>query len=251
MRLPMSPTDSMFLLGESRDHPMHVGGLLLLQPPEGHKAIDLRSMFAEALAREEPAGALWRKRPTRSLFTLGQWAWEDDPRFSIDYHVRFNALPAPGTMDDLWELVSRLHASLLDRTRPLWEMHLIEGLADGRYALYVKIHHALADGVGAMRLLRRALTTDPERTGMPAPWAVAGLAVVATDGRSSASLTGRRQSRATGLVRQLPEPVHDPADEVAGGERRRHRQHGQRARAVGHPAGGRGAGDDLDHPLAR
>ncbi len=162
MRLPMAPTDSMFLLGESRDHPMHVGGLLLFQPPEGEDASDLRSMFAEALSREEPAGPLWCKRPTRSLFTLGQWAWEDDPRFSIDYHVRFNALPSPGTMDDLWELVSRLHASLLDRTRPLWEMHLIEGLADGRYALYVKIHHALADG--SVRCACSAAHSAPTRT---------------------------------------------------------------------------------------
>lgn len=212
MRLPMSPTDSMFLLGESRDHPMHVGGLLLLQPPEGHKAIDLRSMFADALAREEPAGALWRKRPTRSLFTLGQWAWENDPRFSIDYHVRFNALPAPGTMDDLWELVSRLHASLLDRTRPLWEMHLIEGLADGRYALYVKIHHALADGVGAMRLLRRALTTDPERTGMPAPWAVAEAPSATRSPMGTAiGFPGAVVRAATGTVNEAVQVVSEAA----------------------------------------
>lgn len=152
---------------------MHVGGLLLFRPREGTDASDLRRMFTDALARDETtAGPIWRKRPVRSLSTFGQWAWEDDPRFSADYHVRFNALPVPGTMDTLWELVSRLHASLLDRSRPLWEMHLIEGLADGRYALYVKIHHALADGVGAMRLLRYALSTDPDRAGMPAPWAV-------------------------------------------------------------------------------
>lgn len=170
MRLPMAPTDSMFLLGESADHPMHVGGLLLFQPPGGSDATELRARFDEALRREDPAAPLWRKRPVRSMTTLGQWAWEEDPRFDIDYHVRFNALPEPGTTEVLWELVSRLHASLLDRTRPLWEMHLIEGLADGRYALYVKIHHSLADGIGAMRLLRRALGTDPAETGMPAPW---------------------------------------------------------------------------------
>ncbi len=170
MRLPMAPTDSMFLLGESPDHPMHVGGLLLLQPPEGSDSTELRTRFDEALRREDPAAPLWRKRPVRSVTTLGQWAWEEDPRFDIEYHVRFNALPEPGTTEALWELVSRLHAGLLARTRPLWEMHLIEGLADGRYALYVKIHHALADGIGAMRLLRRALGTDPAETGMPAPW---------------------------------------------------------------------------------
>jgi WS/DGAT/MGAT family acyltransferase len=178
----MAPTDSMFLLGESPDHPMHVGGLLLLQPPDNSDATELRERFDEALRRDAPAAPLWRKRPVRSVTTLGQWAWEEDPRFDIEYHVRFNALPAPGNTEVLWDLVSRLHASLLDRTRPLWEMHLIEGLSDGRYALYVKIHHSLADGIGAMRLLRRALGTDPSEVGMPAPWA-------ATDGAPPARST--------------------------------------------------------------
>lgn len=182
MRLPMAPTDSMFLLGESPDHPMHVGGLLLFQPPEDSDATALRARFDDALRREDPAAPLWRKRPVRSVTTLGQWAWEEDPRFDLEYHVRFNALPEPGSTKELWDLVSRLHAALLDRTRPLWEMHLIEGLADGRFALYVKIHHSMADGIGAMRLLRRALGTDPNDTGMPAPWA-------ATDARPPARST--------------------------------------------------------------
>lgn len=173
MRLPMSPTDSMFLLGETREHPMHVGGLVMFEPPERHTASDLRQMFVDAIGRseDEDVAPLWRKRAVRSLTTFGQWAWEDDPAFDLDYHVRFNALPRPGSTTELRELVSRLHAPLLDRSRPLWEMHLIEGLDDGRYGLYMKMHHALADGVGAMRLLRRALSTDPHETDMPAPWA--------------------------------------------------------------------------------
>jgi diacylglycerol O-acyltransferase len=170
IRMPMSPTDSMFLLGESREHPMHVGGLILLSPPVGGDAADVRAAFDRAL--DEPdADPLWRRRPVRSLSTLGQWAWEDDEHFDLSHHVRRDALPAPGGLDELWKLVSRLHGTLLNRDRPLWEMHLIEGLADGRYAVYTKIHHALADGVGAMKLLRRALSADSDRTGMPAPWA--------------------------------------------------------------------------------
>lgn len=170
MRLPMPPTDSMFLLGESREHPMHVGGLLLMQPPDGATAEDVRALLSDALADDDDVAPLWRRRATRSLSTFWQWAWEEDPRFDLEHHVRFNALPRPGSIDDLWELVSRLHSSVLDRSRPLWEIHLIEGLADGRYAIYVKIHHSLADGVGAMKLLRRVLSTDPCETGMPAPW---------------------------------------------------------------------------------
>ncbi len=144
IRPPMSPTDSMFLLGESRDHPMHVGGLLLFRPPEGGDADDVRAAFDKAL-REPDADPLWRRRAVRSISTFGQWAWEDDRDFDLSHHVRLDALPAPGGLDELWNLVSRLHGTLLNRDRPLWEMHLIEGLADGRYAVYTKIHHALAD----------------------------------------------------------------------------------------------------------
>ncbi len=119
MRLPMSPTDSMFLLGETREHPMHVGGLVVFEPPEGRTASDLRQMFVDAIARSdgEDAAPLWRKRAVRSLATFGQWAWEDDPSFDLEYHVRFTALPSPGSTTELRELVSRLHAPLLDRTR--------------------------------------------------------------------------------------------------------------------------------------
>ncbi|APE09458.1 diacylglycerol O-acyltransferase [Rhodococcus sp. 2G] len=167
----MSPTDSMFLLGESRDHPMHVGGLILLSPQDGTSAADLGALFTAATQNGEVA-PLWRKRAVRSLGTFGQWAWEEDSELDLSYHVRRNALPQPGGLDELWDLVSRLHSTLLDRSRPLWQMHVIEGLADGRLAVYTKIHHALADGVGAMKLLRRALSPDSEQTGMPAPWSL-------------------------------------------------------------------------------
>lgn len=170
MRLPMSPTDSMFLLGESRDHPMHVGGLILLRPREGTNAEDLVALLTAA-DRDDEVDPLWRKRATRSFGSFGQWAWEEDADFALGYHVRRNALPQPGGLDELWDLVSRLHSTLLDRSRPLWQIHVIEGLADGRLAVYTKIHHALADGVGAMKLLRRALSPDSERTDMPGPWA--------------------------------------------------------------------------------
>ncbi|MGW5072242.1 WS/DGAT/MGAT family O-acyltransferase [Rhodococcus sp. NPDC004095] len=169
MLLPMSPTDSMFLLGESRDHPMHVGGLAVFEPPEGADARDVRAMLDAALARGE-VSALLRKRAARSVTSLGQWGWVTDTEVDLGHHVRHSALPAPGGVTELMDLVARLHAGLLDRSRPLWEVHLIEGLADGRVAVYMKIHHALADGVSAMRLLRSALSEDPDAREMPAPW---------------------------------------------------------------------------------
>ncbi|MFE5700834.1 wax ester/triacylglycerol synthase family O-acyltransferase [Rhodococcus koreensis] len=179
MLLPMSPTDSLFLLGESREHPMHVGGLAVFTPPDGTDAADIGAMFETAATSDEVA-PLFRKQARRSVTTLGQWGWDTATDVDVDYHVHRNALPQPGGMPELMTLVARLHGTSLDRTRPLWEMHLIEGLADGRYAVYTKIHHALADGASAMNLLRRSMSEDPTRTGMPAPWQPAAPAT-ATD----------------------------------------------------------------------
>jgi diacylglycerol O-acyltransferase len=91
--------------------------------------------------------------------------------FDLEHHVRRNALPQPGRVLELLQLCSRLHSSLLDRHRPPWEMHLIEGLEDGRYGVYFKVHHSLVDGVSALRLLAKMLSDDPDERGMPAPWA--------------------------------------------------------------------------------
>jgi diacylglycerol O-acyltransferase / wax synthase len=170
MLLPMSPTDSLFLLAESREHPMHVGSLQLFVPPDGADALDVRRMFDEEIAKDEVA-PLFQKRARRSITSLGQWGWETDKMFDLEHHVRRNALPRPGRVLELLALCSRLHSTLLDRHRPLWELHLIEGLDDGRYGVYFKVHHSLVDGVSALRLLAKMLSTDPEARNMPAPWA--------------------------------------------------------------------------------
>ena len=96
--------------------------------------------------------------------------WKEDEQFDIEHHVRHSALPKPGRVRELLELCGRLHSTRLAWERPLWESHVIEGLRDGRVAMYTKIHHALVDGVSAMRLLQSVLTTDPDKRDMPAPW---------------------------------------------------------------------------------
>jgi WS/DGAT/MGAT family acyltransferase len=171
MPLPMPVTDSMFLLAESREHPTHVGGLQLYRAPDDASPDYLSEAYHDLLTHTEISRTM-RRRPVRSATTLGQWAWEEDPDIELDYHVRLSALPSPGRVRELLELVSRLHGSLLDRHRPLWEFHLIEGLADGRFATYVKVHHALMDGVSAVRTLSRGLTTDPSLPALP-PWSPA------------------------------------------------------------------------------
>ena len=170
MLLPMSPTDSLFLANENRERPMHVAGLQLFRPPDGADAADVRRIF-EAAVRNADVAPLFRRRPRRSLTSLGQWGWETDEDFDIDHHVRISALPQPGRVLELLALCSRLHSTLLDRHRPLWEAHLIEGLADGRFALYFKVHHSLVDGMSAMKLLVRSLSEDGDEREMDVPWA--------------------------------------------------------------------------------
>ncbi len=170
MLVPMPPQSALFLLAETREHPMHVGSLQLFRPPDGATSRDVSELFDRALASTEVA-PLFRKRARRSITSFGQWGWEVDQHFDLEHHVRKNALPHPARVRELLVLCSRLHSSLLDRHRPLWEMHLIEGLADGRFAIYFKAHHALVDGVSALRVLSRMLSADPDEVDMPPPWA--------------------------------------------------------------------------------
>ncbi|GJO01435.1 putative diacyglycerol O-acyltransferase tgs2 [Mycobacterium marinum] len=165
----MMPTDSMFLFVESREHPMHVGGLSLFEPPEGAGPDFVRN-FYEALVANHEFQPTFRKHPATIGGGIARVAWAYDDDLDVDYHVRRSALPSPGRVRDLLELTSRLHTSLLDRHRPLWELHVVEGLSDGRFAMYAKMHHALIDGVSAAKLMQRTMSADPSDTEVRAMW---------------------------------------------------------------------------------
>ena len=165
----IGPLDAMFLIMEAREKPAHVGGLQLYEPPADAPPDFLGQLYDHAINDPNEPRSLFLKRPYKPG-GIGPWAWKPDEKFDLEYHVRHSALPEPGRIRELLALVSRLHGSLLDRNRPLWEAHLIEGLADGRFALYTKVHHALVDGVAAMRLMATSLSEDPDETGMPYPW---------------------------------------------------------------------------------
>lgn len=206
MLLPMPVTDALFLLAESREHPTHVGGLQLFRAPQDAPPGHLAEAYRDFLSCTEISRTMSR-RPDRSPLTLGQWAWEQDPDIELDYHVRLSALPSPGRVRELLELVSRLHGSLLDRHRPLWEFHLIEGLDEGRFATYVKVHHALMDGVSAVRMFSSGLTTDPALPALP-PWAPARHSGDSPASSSSPSIPGLGSVRA--IVRGVKELAAAP-----------------------------------------
>ena len=167
----IDPPSAAFLLTENRSMPMHVGGLQLFEKPEGVGPDYIREMY-ESMRGTDEVAPLFLKHPHRSVKTGAQLVWRPDEQFDMEHHVRHSALPAPGRYRELFELCSRLHSTRLAWERPLWESHIIEGLADGKVALYTKIHHALVDGISAMRLMQSVLSTDAEERGMLAPWAL-------------------------------------------------------------------------------
>lgn len=164
---PLSPTDMLFLMIENSTSPMHVAGLQLFTPPEDADENFIQNLVEEARKYAEAKGRL-NLIPT-SRFGRKYWAEEKD--FDVEYHFRHISLPKPGRIRELLSLVSRLHASPLDRSRPLWEYSIIEGLDDGRFAVYSKVHHALFDGVSAMKMSQKVLSTTPEERGRPPIWA--------------------------------------------------------------------------------
>jgi WS/DGAT/MGAT family acyltransferase len=167
---PISPTDALFLIGESREHPMHVGSLQLFEPPADAGPHFVRESY-QAMLECTHVQPTFSKHPA-FFGGVTNIAWSFDKDVELDYHLRRSALPEPGRVRDLLELASRLHGSLLDRHRPLWEAHLVEGLEDGRYAVYTKYHHSLMDGVSALRLMQRAFSSDPDDDEVRVPWSI-------------------------------------------------------------------------------
>ncbi len=182
----MPVTDSMFLMVETREHPMHVGGLQLFRKPDGAGEDYLRDL-RQSLLESDNMRSVFRRRPSRPVNTVGHLRWSTDADLELDYHFRHSALPQPGRVRELLELTSRWHSTLLDRHRPLWETHLIEGLRDGRFAVYSKIHHALMDGVSALRHLQGTLSEDPADLDCPPPWGSRSESGAARNGHSSRS----------------------------------------------------------------
>ena len=175
----VGPLDAMFLLGETREQAMHVGGLMLFELPEGARdqvfpdgTRDYVARLYEDITQNQTVNPLFTRRVRNRALDLGYWSWDQDRDTDLEYHVRLSGLARPGRYRELFELTSRLHGTLLDRHRPLWEMHLIEGVQGRRFAVYSKIHHSMIDGVTALRWMQNTLTSDPTQTEMPATYAL-------------------------------------------------------------------------------
>jgi WS/DGAT/MGAT family acyltransferase len=182
----LNPLDAAWLFTESRATPNHVGGLLQFRLPEGAPRDWLRRLMLEFRQHREFAPP-WNRRLKIPFLKNPLPVWVEDDAIDLEYHVRHAALPWPGGERELGELVGRLHSTPIDLARPPWECTLIEGLEGDRFALYVKMHHALIDGVSGMKLLQRAMATDPARSlTLPPFWAI-GTGSAAKPGRGGAT----------------------------------------------------------------
>jgi len=164
--------DAAFLQVETAECPAHVAGLQIFQLPKNYKGNFFREMMSKIDQSIPPAAPFNKKLKSTSISLDVLPSWTTDRNFDLDYHVRYSALPAPGTMDQLMKLVERLHSRQLDRTRPLWECYYIEGLAGNRVALYFKVHHSCVDGVAAMSILGRVLSRSKSSKEVVGFWQV-------------------------------------------------------------------------------
>jgi len=156
----LSAMDSAFLHLETAEMPMHVGSLHRYQLPEGYQGTWYEDV-KEHLSRRLHLAPVFTRKLALMPFDLANPVWIEDDDIDLDYHIRRTVLPKPGTQEQLEALAARLHSSLLDRSRPLWEFYVIEGLADGTMGFYTKVHHAAIDGQAGVALGNAMLDITP------------------------------------------------------------------------------------------
>jgi WS/DGAT/MGAT family acyltransferase len=184
----LSPLDAAWVLTEARATPNHVGGLLQFRLPEGAPRDFLRELMTFFRSHRE-FKAPWNRRLKFPVSVNPMPVWIEDDDIDLEYHVRHAALPWPGGERELGELVGRLQSTPLDLSRPPWECTIIEGLEDNRFALFIKMHHSLIDGVSGMKLLQRVMSPDRKKSlGKPPFWA-AGSERAAQSERAAAPPT--------------------------------------------------------------
>ncbi len=167
----LNPLDAAWIFTESRATPNHVGGLLQFKLPEGAGQDWMRQLMTDFRSHRN-FKAPWNRKLKYAFNYNPVPEWVEDRHIDLEYHVRHAALPWPGGERELGELVGRLQSTPIDLSRPPWECTIIEGLEGGRFALFIKMHHSLIDGVSGVKLLQRAMSDDPKASlSLPPFWA--------------------------------------------------------------------------------
>ncbi len=205
MSKALNPLDASWLLVESRETPMHVGGLIIFQLPDNAPEDFFLELMAEFRATRDFAPP-WNQK-LRSVSIRGVLpAWEETDEIDLEHHVRHAALPQPGGERELGQLIARLHSQPLDLNRPPWECSLIEGLENRRFAFYTKMHHSLIDGISGMKMLVRSMSTDAKESfKLPAFWSIGA-------GNASKPKKLKKKSSAKDAPSVLPTTAHAAAE---------------------------------------
>src|SRR3954449_5908404 len=152
----LTPIDASFLHQERQASHMHVGAVVIFEgPPIPHEE------FVAGRESRLPLVPRYRQKLAFPRFEMGRPFWIDDPNFNVDYHVRHTALPAPGSEEQLRQLVGRIFSQKLDRSKPLWELWLVQGLSDNRFALISKTHHSMLHAIGGVDIASVLFAREP------------------------------------------------------------------------------------------
>lgn len=221
----LSGMDAAFLHLETPEMPMHVGSLLLLDLPQGH-AGDFYEDVKAHVGRRLHLARVFQRKLALMPFELTNPVWVDDEDVDLDHHVRHVMLPRPGTHEQLEKMVGRLQSPLLDRSRPLWEMVVISGLASGQVAVYTKVHHSAIDGQAGVALAQALLdlTPEPRRVKPPRPRRLThryqlGVAELAAAAASNLVQQYVKLARSLPTMARAARDVLLPRDEATGRRR--------------------------------
>jgi diacylglycerol O-acyltransferase len=210
----LSGLDAAFLALETPAMHMHMVGVLVLEPPEHARGLPPAVQFErmrQVVGERLHLVPLLRRRVVTVPFGVGHPLWADDPAFDLDYHLQRASLPAPGGLAELCAFVSAVASRPLDQRRPLWEMHVVEGLESGHLAVVTKLHHAAMDGVSGAETLAAFLDPGPEGRVVnwaAGPWRPAGVPGGLEVLASSLSSLARQPERAVGALRRTLGTFH-------------------------------------------
>ena len=163
----LSPLDASFLHLETRHTHMHIGGVAIFEPSPVGSGEVLHNDIVRIIEPRLDLMPRYRQRVAFLPLALDTPVWIDDDEFDISNHVLRAALPRPGGDRELQHFIARVFSRQLDRRRPLWEMYIIEGLKEGRWAILFKTHHAMVDGISNLELVTVLLDTEPDVRPLP------------------------------------------------------------------------------------
>jgi diacylglycerol O-acyltransferase / wax synthase len=167
----LGPQDASFIYLETPAVHQHVGGLAILDPSTRHDGVLRLEHVVEVVSSRLHLAPRFRQKVVVPPFAAGRPVWVDDGGFDLGFHMRRAALPSPGGRRELIDYVQRVISRPLDRTKPLWELYLIEGMEDGLAALLTKVHHAMIDGIAAIDLASAMYDFSPQPQILtPQPW---------------------------------------------------------------------------------